>query len=108
MNDIEHGWVKTVDRDYAQHIGAESWIDKKDIGDGDISDFIYEKDLSVEVAQTMTGAYECTELVAELLEILRCTGYKRAIEKAEYKIAEEHYKAFDEWMDNRQKGANEP
>lgn len=95
---LENGWVLTVDRDYAAYCGAESWIDKKDIGDGDISDFVWEKNLSMDVAQVLTGAYEPDEVVGELLELLRKTNYRPALERAEYKVAEEHYKQFDEYM----------
>lgn len=109
ISDLEHAWVRTVDKDYARHCGAESWIDRKDVGDSEISDFIYEKDLSVEVAQQMTGAFECMEMVAELLEIIRNADMrtKRELEKAEYKIAEEHYQAFEEYMNGKEKGARE-
>lgn len=100
---LENGWVLNVDRDYARYCGAESWIDKKDIGDSEISDFIYEKDLGFEVAQEMTSSYECIEVVAELLEMIRNGDLrmKRELEKAEYKVAERHSEEFDKYMEER-------
>ena len=98
---LENGWVQNVDRDYAEYVGREPTINDMDIGDYRISDFIYERDLILELGRKLTGAYDTNEVIQQLVEWLRNTSqYKAMVEKAEYRLVEdEHSGEFDSYME---------
>ena len=97
---IENGWVLTVDRDYAKYCGEEAAIAKADVGDGMITDFIYEKNLSMELGRKITGLHDPEDIVAELIEMLRDEAHKKEVEKAEYELVYDEYSdEFDKYVE---------
>lgn len=64
---IENGWVLDVDRAYAHHVGADSWLEKIEPGDSDIDNFIADKDLYVKLGAYITGEFDLHSIIRELV-----------------------------------------